>query len=219
VTSWNPRAQRAKGYTHEEILGQHFSLFYAPEDRTAGKPAHDLKSALADRRFEEESWRVRKDGTQFWATVVIEPMWDDDHQFVGFANITRDITERRNFEEAKEQLHQSQKMEAVGQLTGGVAHDFNNLITVIAGSLDLISKLNDDERIERLIHTAQRASARGAKLTNQLLAFSRKQVLRPETSDVNALITVSRTYSDKQVVNQRFQVPAQPQLKALVGSS
>jgi PAS domain S-box-containing protein len=139
VTSWNPGAERAKGYTRDEIVGQNFSLFYTPEDRAAGKPAHDLASARADRRFEEESWRVRKDCTRFWATVVIEPMWDDDHQFVGFANITRDITERRNFEEAKEQLHQSQKMEAVGQLTGGVAHDFNNLITVVSGSLDLIS--------------------------------------------------------------------------------
>jgi PAS domain S-box-containing protein len=190
VTSWNPGAERAKGYARDEILGQSFSLFYTPADRAAGKPAQDLAAALADRRFESESWRVRKDGTRFWASVVIEPMWDDDHQFVGFANITRDITDRLSLDEAREQLHQSRKMEAVGQLTGGVAHDFNNLITVVAGSLDLILKLNDDDRIERLIHIAQRASERGAKLTNQLLAFSRRQVLRPQISDVNALILV-----------------------------
>jgi PAS domain S-box-containing protein len=189
VTDWNPGAERSKGYTREEILGQNFSLFYTPEDRSSGRPARNLAAALSDRRFEDVGWRVRKDGTSFWAHVVIEPMWDDDRQFIGFAKITRDITDSLALEAAKEQLHQSQKMEAVGQLAGGVAHDFNNLLTVVMGSLELISKANEDAGIQRFVHTAKRAAERGAKLTNQLLAFARRQVLQPHVSDVNSVIT------------------------------
>jgi PAS domain S-box-containing protein len=187
VTSWNPGAERAKGYKQEEILGRNYSVFYTPEDQATGKPALGLLTAQADGRFEEEGWRVRKDGARFWASVVIDPMWDESGQLAGFAKITRDITEKRALAEAKEQLHQSQKMEAIGQLTGGVAHDFNNLLAVIIGSVELIATLSDDARVRYLIETAQRAAERGAKLTYQLLSFSRQQFLRPKTSNINEL--------------------------------
>jgi signal transduction histidine kinase/CheY-like chemotaxis protein len=137
-----------------------------------------------------EGWRVRKDGTRFWANVVIDPVRDEDGTLLGFAKITRDISERRALEQAREQLHQAQKMETVGQLTGGVAHDFNNLLTAVNNSLHLIGQLTSDGRIQRLVNTAVRAVERGAKLTSQLLAFSRKQTLKPQMSDLNELISV-----------------------------
>ena len=135
VASWNAGAQRIKGYLPEQIIGEHFSRFYTEEDRQAGIPKQALETATRDGRFEKEGWRVRKDGTKFWANVVIDAIRTPDGSIMGFAKITRDITERRDAERAlqdiREALFQSQKMDAVGQLTGGVAHDFNNLLTAI----------------------------------------------------------------------------------------
>src|SRR6201985_654648 len=138
VTSWNIGAQRIKGYAPDEILGQHFSRFYTDTDRANGKPSRALRIAREQDRYEEEGWRVRKDGTFFWASVVIDPIHEGG-KLVGFAKITRDITERREaqlkLERMQQQLAESQKLEALGQLTGGVAHDFNNLLMIISGSL------------------------------------------------------------------------------------
>jgi PAS domain S-box-containing protein len=193
VSSWNAGAERIKGYRAAEIIGRHFSVFYTDEDRRNGEPAHALAVAAAEGRYEHEGWRVRKDGTRFWANVVIDAIRDEHGRLVGFAKVTRDITERREAQEALEQtraaLAQSQKMEAIGQLTGGIAHDFNNLLTVVSNNLDLILQhLPDTARVRRLAEGALRAANRGAKLTQQLLAFARRQPLRPETVDVNVLI-------------------------------
>jgi len=188
VTSWNPGAERAKRYARAEIIGQHFSRFFTADDQSSGRPAHALAVARATGRFEDEGWRVRKDGARFWASVVIDAMRDENGQIVGFAKVTRDISDKRALAEAKEQLHQAQKMETVGQLTGGVAHDFNNLLTAVMGSLELVARLVDDDKALGLIATAQRAAGRGAKLTSQLLAFSRRQILSPQTSNVNDLV-------------------------------
>ncbi len=91
VTNWNAGGQRIKGYSPEEIIGQHFSRFYSDADQAAGRPARALRLALENGRYEEEGWRVRKDGTFFWASVVIDPIRDDDNKLLGFAKITRDI--------------------------------------------------------------------------------------------------------------------------------
>ena len=100
VTSWNPGAQRFKGYTPSEIIGQHFSRFYSEEDQESGLPAKALEIAAREGKFESEGWRIRKDGTRFWAYVVIDPIREPSGEIVGFAKITRDLTERRAAEEA-----------------------------------------------------------------------------------------------------------------------
>ena len=194
VSSWNAGAERIKGYTRDEILGHHFSRFYTEEEREAGVPSKALRQAAADGRWETEGWRVRKDGNRFWAHVVIDAIRNDAGELIGFAKITRDVTERQNaereLEEAREALFQSQKMEAVGQLTGGVAHDFNNLLTVIIGGLDTIarSKPTDTVRIRRALEMARHAADRASGLTARLLAFSRKQPLEPTPTDLNSLV-------------------------------
>jgi PAS domain S-box-containing protein len=195
VSSWNPGAERIKGYTRDEIVGQHFSRFYTEEDRANGEPAKALATALAEGRFEKEGWRVRKDGTRFLANVVIDPIRDEQGTVIGFAKITRDITESRKAQEelvqAREALVQSQKMEAVGQLTGGLAHDFNNLLAGISGSLDLIQNRMAQGRftdVDRFVIAAQGAAKRAAALTHRLLAFSRRQTLDPRPTNVNRLV-------------------------------
>ncbi|MXQ12937.1 hybrid sensor histidine kinase/response regulator [Microvirga makkahensis] len=192
VSNWNPGAQRIKGYTEDEIRGQHFSRFYTEEDRATNLPYRALETAKREGKFEAEGWRVRKDGTRFWASVVIDPIYDERKELIGFAKITRDITERRKAQEALAEaqaaLFQSQKMETIGQLTGGIAHDFNNLLTIIVNNLDLLTRHVNGARETRLIESAQRAAERGARLTQQLLAFSRRQPLQPTLQDPSTLI-------------------------------
>lgn len=193
VASWNQGAQRIKGYDPEEIIGQHFSRFYTDEDRAEGLPAKALELAAKDGRFEKEGWRVRKDGTRFWANVIIDPIRDDDGTLVGFAKVTRDITEKREAQQALEraqlELFQAQKMEAVGQLVGGVAHDFNNLLMAVLGSLEIARKRAvKGQDVVDLIDHAIHGAKRGASLTQRLLAFSRKQELTLEPVDIPRLV-------------------------------
>ena len=159
VTSWNPGAQRVKGYAPAEIIGQHFSRFYTEEDQKTGLPARALETAAREGKFESEGWRVRKDGTRFWAYVIIDPIRGPSGKIVGFAKVTRDLTERREaqqkLEKTREALFQSQKMDAIGQLTGGIAHDFNNLLMAVIGSLELMRKrLPDDPKLVTLLENA-----------------------------------------------------------------
>jgi PAS domain S-box-containing protein len=195
VASWNVGAQRIKGYSEAEIVGQHFSRFYTEEDREAGVPRRALRTAAEEGRFVAEGWRVRKDGSRFWASVVIDPIRGDDGKIIGFAKVTRDLTERKLAQEeldrSREQLIQAQKMEAVGQLTGGIAHDFNNLLTGVIGSLDLMRTRMAQGRIgelDRYITAAHGAASRAAALTHRLLAFARRQTLDSKPVDVNRLV-------------------------------
>jgi PAS domain S-box-containing protein len=188
ITSWNIGGQRIKGYAPEEILGQHFSRFYTETDRANGKPARALAIAVEQGRYEEEGWRVRKDGTFFWASVVIDPIREDG-RLVGFAKITRDITERREaqlkLERMQKQLSESQKLDALGQLTGGVAHDFNNLLMIVSGSLHTLKKgIGNDAKLKRAVTAIEGATKRGAALTSQLLTFARRQSVNPQVIDI-----------------------------------
>ncbi|WLG53467.1 PAS domain-containing sensor histidine kinase [Pseudomonas sp. FP1742] len=193
LTNWNPGAQRIKGYRPEEVIGQHFSIFYTPEDREAGEPQRTLDIATREGRFENKAWRVRKDGTRFFAHVVVDPIWGDTGTLLGFAKITRDITEvtqaQQALEQTREALFQAQKMQAIGQLTGGIAHDFNNLLTVILGNLEIVRKrAADDPRITRLLDNATQGALRGVSLTQRMLAFARRQELKTEPVEISTLI-------------------------------
>jgi PAS domain S-box-containing protein len=191
VVNWNPGAERIKGYSSAEIIGRHFRQFYTPEDQTDDVPLKALATARRTGKFETENWRVRKDGTRFWASVLINAIKDNNGELLGFAKITRDLTERRA---ADERARQAQKMEGIGQLTGGVAHDFNNLLTIIIGNVDTLhralhSDAVDIARLRRLAGNIMQGARRAESLTQRLLAFSRQQPLDPKPIDVGRLVT------------------------------
>lgn len=191
VINWNPGAARAKGYAPHEIIGRHFSTFYTPEDKAAEIPQRALRIATETGKFEAEGWRVRKDGSRFWASAILNAIKGPDGQILGFAKVTRDLTERRA---AEERARQAQKMEGVGQLTGGVAHDFNNLLTIIIGNLETLQRNVrrpdlDIDRLERSVDNAMRGARRAESLTQRLLAFSRQQPLDPKPIDLGRLVT------------------------------
>jgi PAS domain S-box-containing protein len=186
IISWNEGAERIKGYTTNEIIGSHVSCFYTKDAIECGWPDELLRRA-ADGQCEDEGWRVRKDGSTFWADVHITALRDQSGILRGFAKVTRDMTERRKLEE---QLRQSQKMEAFGQLAGGVAHDFNNLLTIISGYSDmLLEQLPSDDPCRELVQEVHKAGERAASLTRQLLAFSRKQILEPKVLNLNQIVS------------------------------
>ena len=191
IATWNPGAERFKGYRADEIIGEHFSRFFTEEDKASGLPDRALQTAVAEGRFESEGWRVRKDGSRFWVNAVIDPIFDSG-ELIGFAKITRDISEKRRAQEeleaAREALHQAQKLQALGELTGGVAHDFNNLLTVIAGASDFLQQNPhlDDERRRKYLEAISDTANRATELTSHLLAFGRRQPIRPTVIDLNA---------------------------------
>jgi PAS domain S-box-containing protein len=222
VISWNPGAERFKGYTAAEIIGEHFSRFYTEEDKKTGLPARALETAAREGKFEKEGWRVRKDGSHFWAHVIIDAIRDEQGELIGYAKITRDITERREAQQKLEQtrdiLLQSQKMEAIGQLTGGVAHDFNNLLMAVLGSLELMRKrLPDDPKILSLLENAIQGAQRGTALTQRMLAFARRQDLKQEPVDIPDLVRgmtdmLQRTLGSTVNIETRFPLVMKPAL-------
>lgn len=193
VSNWNLGAERIKGYAAEDIIGQHFSLFLTPEDLAEGLPERALSIAKAEGRYEHEGWRVRKDGSRFRAHVIIDAIHNDDNELMGFAKITRDISEKYQAEEALAKanvaLFQSQKMDAIGKLTGGIAHDFNNLLSVISTGLEVFALSPIDSRQVKMVKSMKRAITRGATLTQQLLSFARQQPLKAEPHNINKLVS------------------------------
>jgi PAS domain S-box-containing protein len=194
VTSWNSGAQRIKGYAPQEVIGRHYSAFFTPEDVARGEPTTNLEAVAREGRMETEGWRLRKDGSRFWAHVLIDRITGDSGELIGFAKVTRDVTERRAsalaLEEAREALFQSQKLEAVGQLTGGVAHDFNNLLMAVQGNLELMRDHAElPERLNRLVGNALSGVRRGVSLTQRMLAFARRQQLHLEPVNVVTLVS------------------------------
>jgi PAS domain S-box-containing protein len=190
ITSWNAGGERIKGYSEQEILGQHFSRFYTPADRSIDKPRRALQIARESGRYEEEGWRVRKDGSFFWASVVIDPIRDESGELIGFAKITRDISDRKaaldKLEKVQRQLAEAQKFDALGQLTGGVAHDFNNLLMIVLGSVATARKDVASEKSRKALERIEVAGQRAANLTRQLLTFARRGTMKPEAINFGA---------------------------------
>ncbi|WP_460450723.1 MHYT domain-containing protein [Alsobacter sp. SYSU BS001988] len=220
VANWNAGAERLHQYSEEEIVGQPFSTFYTNEDQESGKPSVALQTARTSGKFEGEGWRVRKTGSRFWAGVVIDKVCDETGDLLGFVKVTRDISAWKSAQEELEQtraaLFQAQKMEAIGQLTGGVAHDFNNLLMAILGSLELIRKRPpEDPRTLRLLDNAIQGAQRGAALTQRMLAFARRQHLHPEPVKVPDLVNgmsdlLNRSITSAHQIETRFPLGLPP---------
>lgn len=193
ITTWNAGAQRIKGYEPAEVIGRHYSMFFQADDVANHVPQRALATVVSEGRYEGQGWRVRKDGTRFLVHVVIDPIRNEQGELIGYAKITRDVTEsvqaQQEIKETREALFQAQKMESLGQLTGGIAHDFNNLLMVILGSLELARKrVPQDSKVQSLLNNAIAGAQRGATLTQRMLAFARRQELDPQPVDVGGLI-------------------------------
>ncbi len=176
VASWNPGAQRIKGYLPHEIIGTHFSVFYTPEDRRQGRPQHALAQAIANGSYEDEGWRVRKDGTEYWADVVLTARRAGDGALKGFTKVTRDATERRQARQALEAMNAElqRSNEEKDQFVAMISHELRNpLAAVVAGAEVLATTALEDPRARRAIEIVKRNAAVQKRLVDDLLDFSR----------------------------------------------
>jgi PAS domain S-box-containing protein len=173
IVSWNAGAQRSKGYTAEEIIGQHFRVFYPPELQAAKHPEHELELAVQNGHYEEEGWRVRKDGSTFWALVLITAVFDEDGEHIGFAKVTRDTTERRRLEQRLQRAVEEQE-----QFLAVTAHELRTPIGVLGGAAQTLAdhwaELTDEERAE-LLDAMSSSTSRLRRLLADLLTASRLQ--------------------------------------------
>ena len=218
ISTWNRGAERIGGWRQEEVMGQEFSKLYASEDQDNGLPVRALREAAAEGRHEEEGWRVRKDGSLFWANVIVTALLDDCSELVGFSVVIRDLTNRKRAEEElkrlnaeleervaknvtellkttqdrerlQEQLLQAQKMESIGTLAGGIAHDMNNLLNVISGYTSLmLQNAEDQEKLTEHGGVINEMVGRGASLVQQLLAVARNTPLEFAQVQVNSVL-------------------------------
>jgi PAS domain S-box-containing protein len=184
VTSWNAGARQIKGYEPDEIIGSHFSLFYTPDAISRGWPQHELAVAKLAGHFEDEGWRVRKDGSRFWASVVITALRDASGTFVGYSKITRDLTERRRREEALTQSeehlrrHGEALTETVQRMRDFIAmasHEMLNSLTPIHVAASLMAQKDLDPRVEHLRHTIDRQSALLTRIVEDLMDLNRAE--------------------------------------------
>lgn len=178
VTTWNAGAERINGYTAEEIVGRHFSTFYTDADRARDHPAEELRIASAEGRYEEEGWRVRKDGSRFWASVVITAVRDDDGALVGYAKVTRDLTERRAAEEALQQANErlARSNQELDRFASVAAHDLQEPLRTISGFAELLRDryaADLDETGRNYLGHVGAAAVRMSRLVDDLLGYAR----------------------------------------------
>ncbi len=186
VASWNTGAQAIKGYTAAEIIGTHFSRFYTPEDLARRWPEHELEVARKEGRFEDEGWRVRKDGSRFWANVIITALYDDERRLRGFAKVTRDLTARRRFEALQERERQLNEFLAM------LGHELRNPLTAIVNALALMRSKPAAEKAE-VLSVLERQSVHLSRIVDDLLDVGRitrgKIALKKEIVDLNDLVS------------------------------
>ncbi len=184
ISSWNPGAQRIIGYTESEIVGKHFSIFYIPEDLADGKPERELRIAVAEGKYEEEGWRVRKDGTRFWSSVLITAVWDPDGSTLrGFAKVTRDMTQRREMEQRLRELNRQLESFAYS-----VSHDLRAPLRNVAFTSKMLledysSKLDREGR--ELLETQVASTTKLASVIDDLLTLSRISRADLEKQDID----------------------------------
>ncbi len=185
VNMWNPAAERIFGWSEDEVVGR--PVPFVPDDKREEFRALRERVLRGESLFQLELQRRRKDGTPIVVNLSAAPLRDRGGRIHGIMAVLEDVTERKRLEE---QLRQATKMEAIGRLAGGVAHDFNNMLTAIRGYSELlIQDLPGGDRKRRQAEEILKAAERAASLTQQLLAFSRRQVIQPKTVDLNALLT------------------------------
>ena len=228
VTNWNRGAQRIKGYSTEEIVGRHFSCFYTEEDRAANAPQQALETAARDGRYEAETWRVRKNGSRFLANVVIDALKDDSGKLIGFAKITRDVTERvkaaRELEEARIGLVQSRAEEALrraqaelahvarvttlGELTASIAHEVTQpLVGVVSGSQACLSWLTrqppDIEKAKQSVERVIKDGKRAGEIIQRVRALATKANIQKVALDINTVINEVIALVQVELVSQQ----------------
>ena len=183
VVSWNVGASRIKGYTSREIVGKHFSVFYSPEDRTSGKPERLLSTAREQGRVQDEGWRVRKDGTQFWASVNLTAVYDEHHQLVGFAKITRDMSERRRLEEVEASARK------MNEFLATLAHELRNPLAPMYSATTIMEKNPEDGGVVKAnLSIVLRQLRHLSRLVDDLLDVGRMAVGKLELR--NAVIPI-----------------------------
>jgi hypothetical protein len=208
IVSWNVGAQRIKGYSADEIIGRHFRIFYPEEQQAIGHPEEELRMALADGAYAEEGWRIRQDGSRFWASVVITAVFDDSGRHVGFAKVTRDQTERRRAEEQREQAVEQQ-----AHLLAVTAHELRTPIAVIDGSVSTVmahgDRLPAGER-QQLLSNVRSSARRLQQLTGDLLTASRLDAdslgLRPVPTSLHSILTSAGDRAESAVPGVRVGV-------------
>jgi PAS domain S-box-containing protein len=197
VTSWNAGAERIKGYRAEEIVGQHFSRFFLPDDLERDEPNRELQVTAAEGRFETEGWRVRRDGSRFWANVVLTSLRDQTGKLVGFSKITRNLTERRRAEEslqdAKAELARMARVTSMGELTASIAHEINQPLSAIVNNANACSRLlavksPDLEEVRQAVADISDAGTRAGEIISRIRAFFRKAVPSKTPLDINQII-------------------------------
>jgi PAS domain S-box-containing protein len=184
VTTWNSGAQRIKGYQAEEVIGKHFSCFFRPEDIQAGKPNRSLEVAAAKGQYEEENLRVRKDGSVFWANVLITALYDSGGQLYGFAKVVRDITERK---ETAQRLRETERLMTLGTTAAVFAHEIGNPLNGLSTSLQIVSELIRelvyDPVVEETLEISRQELQRLTALLDDYRSFARPRSVKIQPSN------------------------------------
>jgi PAS domain S-box-containing protein len=189
ISTWNSGAENIKGYTAEEIVGQHFSRFYTDEDRAIGHPAAELEIAARVGRHEEEGWRVRKDGTHFWANVVLNAVRDDQGELLGFAKVTRDLTERRASDDALRAANQrlARTNRELDRFAAVAAHDLQEPLRTVAGFAEILAERHVDgldERGRAFVGHISAGVDRMQRLVDDLLGYAKAAEAVPAAGSV-----------------------------------